>query len=251
MMVAGVVIVVGTVASAEIGLLLFVFITYTRFSDIMADQYKSLSVAKFFVGLLIVAIFIRWALLGQRPVGWQLPALLLGLYGLIGFLSLSYAPNSESVVTTLSNYGKDALITIVIIMLLKRPPAFRHLIWILLAVGIFLGSLSVFQYLTGTFTNPYGGFARAEFKEISDNAEARGCGSWSTKYLNSNIYIFARRVPGGSHSAAHFLPCVSTSTPTIDRNYLFGDEHVRVYPYYLFRSYPLLAGSPARSVRKD
>ncbi len=165
--VGGLVVVIATVASAELGLLLFVFITYTRFSDIAIDVYSAPSVAKFFVALLIVAIFIRWAIFGERPEGWQLPAALLGLYGLVGFFSLLYAENSASVLYTLSNYVKDALITLVIVVMLKRGPAFRHVIWTLLAIGIFLGSLSVFQHLTGTFTNTYGGFSNAEVAGIS------------------------------------------------------------------------------------
>ena len=163
----GLVVVVATVASVEIGLLLFVFLTYTRFSDIAIDFYNAPSVAKFFVGLLVIAILIRWAILGERPMGWQVPAIVLGLYGLIGFLSLMYARNSESVINTLSNYVKDALITVVIVVLLRKAPTFRHVIWTLLVAGIFLGSLSVFQYLTGTFDNNYGGFARAELKGIA------------------------------------------------------------------------------------
>lgn len=168
--VGGLFVVVATVASVELGLLLFVFITYTRFSDIAIDLYNAPSVAKFFVGLLIVAVFIRWALLGERPEGWQVPAVLLGLYGLVGFLSLMYAKSSESVVHTLSNYAKDALITLVVVVLLKRAAAFRHVIWTLIAIGIFLGTLSVFQYLTGTFSNNYGGFANAEFAGIASGA---------------------------------------------------------------------------------
>ena len=163
----GLVVIIATVASIETGLLLFVFLTYTRFSDIAIDFYNAPSVAKFFVVLLIIAILIRWAILGERPTGWQLPAVVLLLYGLIGFLSLMYARNSANVINTLGNYVKDALITIVIVMLLKRAPTFRHVIWTLLATGIFLGSLSVFQYLTGTFDSSYGGFARAEFKGIA------------------------------------------------------------------------------------
>jgi hypothetical protein len=46
----GVAVVVATVASTEFGLLLFVFITYTRFSDLAIDLYNAPSVAKFFVG---------------------------------------------------------------------------------------------------------------------------------------------------------------------------------------------------------
>jgi len=168
--VGSLIVVVATVASVELGLLLFVFITYTRFSDVSINLYNAPSVAKFFVGLLIVAIFIRWALLGERPEGWQVPAIVLGLYGLIGFLSLVYAESSESVLYTLSNYVKDALITLVVIALLKRPPAFRHVIWMLLGIGIFLGTLGVFQYLTGTFSNNYGGFSQTVLKGIAGSA---------------------------------------------------------------------------------
>jgi len=166
----GVAVVIATVVSAQFGLLLFIFITYTRFSDIAIDLYNAPSAAKFFVGLLIVAIFVRWAVLGERPDDWQVPALLLGLYGFVGFLSLTYAEYSEPVLLTLGDYVKDALIALVIIVLLKRGPAFRQVIWTLLAVGLLLGTLSVFQYLTGTFKEIYGGFARAELHNIAGSS---------------------------------------------------------------------------------
>ena len=168
MAVGALAVVIATVVSAEFGLLLFVFITYTRFSDIAIDLYGAPSVAKFFVVLLIVAILIRWALLGERPEHWQTPALLLTLYGLVGFFSLAYAPHSDPVLQTLSDYVKDALIALVIVVLLKRGTAFRQVIWTLLAIAIFLGSLSVFQYLTGSFSNNFGGFANAELRAIAD-----------------------------------------------------------------------------------
>jgi putative inorganic carbon (HCO3(-)) transporter len=165
--VGGLAVIIATVASAEFGLLLFVFITYTRFSDIAIAQYNAPSVAKFFVVLLIIAILIRWALLGELPADWQVPALLLALYGFVGFLSLIYAAHEEPVLHTLGDYAKDAVIALGIIMLLKRGTAFRQVIWTLIAVGIFLGTLSVFQYLTGTFSNNYGGFANAELRNIA------------------------------------------------------------------------------------
>jgi O-antigen ligase len=165
--VGGLAVVIATVVSAEFGLLLFLFITYTRFSDLAIDLYNAPSVAKFFVGVLIVAIFIRWALLGERPTDWQIPAVLLVLYGLIGFLSLIYAQDASRVLSTLSDYVKDALIALVIVVLLKRGTAFRRVIWTLLIIGLFLGALSVFQYVTGTFSANYGGFAKAELHAIA------------------------------------------------------------------------------------
>ena len=76
-----------------------VFITYTRFSDIVVHNYDAPSVAKSFIVLLILAILIRWASFNERPSGLQVPAILLVIYGLVGFASLLYATD-ESVVST-------------------------------------------------------------------------------------------------------------------------------------------------------
>jgi len=157
---------IGTVASVDFGLLFLMFITYARVSDIAVHYHNAPSVAQAFIALLILTILIRWIVFNERPAGWELPAILLGLYGLIGFASVAYAENTEQVIYKLSNYVKDALIVLVVVVLLKRPPILRHVIWSLLAAGIFMGTLSVFQYFTGTFTTDYGGFAQAEFMNI-------------------------------------------------------------------------------------
>ncbi len=160
---------VATVASVEFGLLLLVFITYTRFSDIAVHNYGAPSIAKSFIVLLLIAIFIRWAISNDRPRGLLLPTLMVVAYGLVGFTSLLYAPDKDAVIYSLSNYEKDALIAIVVVALLKKPQQFKQVIYTLLVVGIFIGSISVHQYLTKSFRNDYGGFAVAEYMNIVDN----------------------------------------------------------------------------------
>src|SRR6266498_1010809 len=157
---------VATVASVEFGLLLLVFITYTRFSDVAVHNYDAPSVAKSFIVLLLIAIFVRWAISSDRPRGLVLPTMMVAAYGLVGFASLLYAPYKDLVVLSLSNYVKDALIAIVVVALLRRPQQFRHVIYTLLVIGIFIGSLSVYQYLTGNFGSDYGGFAVARYMNI-------------------------------------------------------------------------------------
>jgi putative inorganic carbon (HCO3(-)) transporter len=156
-----------TISSVEFGLLFLVFITYTRFSDVVVQVHNAPSVAKSFIAVLILAIFIRWALFNETPTGWQMPALLVGIYGLIGFASLLYAQDSELVIHTLDNYVKDALITLVVVVILKRASLFRNVIWSLIAAGIFIGTLSVFQYITKSFDNNYWGFAVAKYMQIT------------------------------------------------------------------------------------
>lgn len=155
-----------TLVSVEFGLLLLVFLTYTRFSDIAVANYGAPSVAKMFVVLLVVAILIRWAISNERPRGLLLPAVMIAAYGLVGFSSLLYAPNKEAVIHSLSNYVKDAMIALVVVALLKNPNQFRQVIYTLLAIGVFIGSLSIHQYLTSNFDSNYGGFAEAEFMNI-------------------------------------------------------------------------------------
>jgi O-antigen ligase len=156
-----------TLASVEFGLLFLVFITYTRFSDIVVHYYSAPSVAKSFIVLLVVAILIRWAVANDRPRRLLWPTVMVAAYGMVGFTSLLYATNQAAVMYSLSNYVKDALIALVIVALLKKPNQFRHVIYTLLFTGVFISSFSVHQYLTQNFLSDYGGFAEAEFMNIA------------------------------------------------------------------------------------
>lgn len=160
---------IAAIASVEFGLLLLVFITYTRFSDIAVHVYHAPSIAKSFIVLLLIAIFIRWAVSNERPRGLAVPLLMVLAYGLIGFTSLLYAPDKDAVIYALDNYVKDALIALVVVALLKKPQQFRAVIYTLLIVGVFIGTISVHQYVTKNFRNNYGGFAVAEYMNIVGN----------------------------------------------------------------------------------
>lgn len=162
----GLVAFIGTIASIEVGFLILVFITYARVSDVAVHFHNAPSVAQAFVALLVLVIFVRWVVFHEKPIGWQLPAILLAIYGLIGFSSVAYAENAGLVVYKLSNYVKDAIIALLAVVLMKRPPILRPVVWSLLASGIFMGTLSVFQYFTSTFSNNYGGFAQSDFQNI-------------------------------------------------------------------------------------
>jgi putative inorganic carbon (hco3(-)) transporter len=165
--VGGLIIFIGSVISAEFGLLILVFLAYTRISDILVHNYNAPSVAKFFVPLLVVAILVRWVFNREPPLGWQRPAILLTIYGMVGFASILYAPDPERVWNSLVVFSKDAIITVIVVVLLHHPNTFRKVIWTLLFIGIFLGTLSIYQYITGTYANDYWGFAVANIQSIT------------------------------------------------------------------------------------
>ncbi len=152
--------------SAEFGLIVLVFMTYTRLSDIVIEYYNAPSIAKAYIAVLALGILIRWLIFKERPRGWIVPTILLAVYGLVGFASIMYSPVPDLVLAKASEYVKNAAITILLIILLQNGRSFRHVIWLLIGVGIFLGSISVFQYVTHTFTRSYGGFGQSSLEQI-------------------------------------------------------------------------------------
>lgn len=150
----------------EYGLLVLVFITYTRLSDVLIQYHGAPSVAKLFVPLLLLIVLGRWFLFREEPAPWGKTAVLLGLYGLLGFASILWASQPERTIATLEDYVKDALIALVVVMILRRGLTLRRVVWGLLAAGIFLATITTYQHLTHSFTNNYWGFAQADIRQI-------------------------------------------------------------------------------------
>jgi len=154
------------VQRVEWGLLVLVFTTYIRFSSVMRTYHGAPPTIHFLILLIVVGIFIRWIFRGRQPSGWERVALLLGSYGLVNALSLFFAVNYSAARHGVVNLMEDVLLTISVVILLQTSGALRRVIWMLVAAGIFLGTLSVYQYLTGTFSENYGGFAQVEYANI-------------------------------------------------------------------------------------
>ena len=150
----------------EWGLLFLVFLVYTRFSDVLVHFHDLPSILQPFMFLLLLIIASRWWLNREVPLGWQEPALLLAAYGFISLVSFLYAANFQAAQDAFIIYLKDATIALLVILLLQRPSQLRHVVWALLLAGAVMGTISVFQQLTGTFTNAYAGFGQAELQHI-------------------------------------------------------------------------------------
>lgn len=174
----------------DFGLVVLIFTSYTRFSDILIQYHGLPSFAKPFLVVLVLSIFLRWVIFRERPNGWEYPTLLFGLLSLAGFASLIYSPVPDRVFARLLDDIKDVVIAIVVIILLQTNQAFRRVIWTLILTGIFLGSLTVFQYFTGTFDNIYGGFAISlEHQIISGVDDHRATGPMEDPNFFSQIMV--------------------------------------------------------------
>lgn len=165
-LIAAIPVVVLTIMYPDYGLMFMIFITYSRLSDSL-EKYMGLpSIFVPFLALLIVVILVRWWLYNEIPKGFAKSFILLGLYALVVFSSLLYARNYSAAYYTFVEMLKSIVVAAVIILLLRKPQSLRLVIWSLVASGILMGTISVYQYFTGTFDNPYWGFGRAQIQNI-------------------------------------------------------------------------------------
>jgi putative inorganic carbon (hco3(-)) transporter len=159
------------------GLALLVFATYTRFSDVLEHVHGIPSFILPLALLLLGVLFMRWWFLGERIHNWERTAVLLGIYALVSFTSLFYAADDTRSQNALIEFTKNCLLLFTVVLAMRDSQSLRGVTWALLAAGIFMGSLTVYQQLTGTFENSYWGFAQTEMKNIvADVSDHRAAG---------------------------------------------------------------------------
>lgn len=154
------------VLDIEVGLLVLVFLTYSRFSDVMIDQFGAPSIAKFFVVFLLGLIAFYWLFLGRKFEGWETTALLVVAYGCIAVLGLVVADDTSATISRIVDYAKDVMITIAAVMIIQRGSHLKHALWVLVGVAVFIGTINTYKYLTADWLNTFWGFGRASVENI-------------------------------------------------------------------------------------
>lgn len=153
----------------DLGLFIFLFAIYTNTSSVLISFYGFPSIAKLMVPLMGGVIIMRYILFSDEYRGWFFPTILLGIYAVLGTLSLVYASNYDLANETLVGYLKDALIGIIIVIMAQRPGSLKIAVWAILTAGLFMATISVFQQFSGTFGNPYWGFAQVSLNSVYGN----------------------------------------------------------------------------------
>ncbi len=161
----GLIIAIGTLISLEFGLVALIFMTYIRLFNII-EVHSGPSLAFPFMLFLILLIAIRW-IFEQRLQHIRLKTLLIfTLYALSTFVSVLFANDFARAQGDLWAFVKGASVAVVVGLLLTRKEAIRSVLWSLISVGIVLGTISVYQYLTSSFDNDFWGFGAAAVQNI-------------------------------------------------------------------------------------
>lgn len=170
----------------QLGMLLLVFVTFTRaFEILFGESDGGLSLYTLYLGFLMGVLLLRWILYGEKIEGWQPAAIMYGILGMMILASLLYADKKDEVIFQGIIFVKDMAMLFLLIVMIKRADDLRLVVWMLLAAAIFLGSITVFQQATNSFDNTFLGFGEVKFANILHETEGNRIGGPG---LDPNLY---------------------------------------------------------------
>ncbi len=165
------VVLVATMARPSLGLLVLVFIVFTHLSDVAVGVHGTPSVLQPYLLLLLAAVLMHVAWERRLPDGLGTPALLLLSYGIVLSLGLFFVQDREPTAFALNTFLRDAVVAMLVVALLRTGQHLERTVWVIVLSGGALAALGVLQYLTGSFSNEFGGFAQASIKNIASGQD--------------------------------------------------------------------------------
>jgi putative inorganic carbon (HCO3(-)) transporter len=168
----------------ELGLAAFIFIILIQLTPVINKYYPGLpSPAIPLLGMLVFLILWRIVIYGDRPEGWKRASVILVVMA-FWLLSVLVADDSVLALTKFQKFTENAILALVIVFFIQRPSSLRNVVWALLAAGLLMATISVFQNLTSTFDNNYWGFGEWDQSVTAGVTNHRATGP----YGNPNAY---------------------------------------------------------------
>jgi O-antigen ligase len=157
----------------ELAAIALLGITWGYISEAANKFHGVPSLTKPLVGLLALALIVR-RFSGRRTgfaydttTWWMLGYLVVIVAG------LWYARYPDRVLFLANDFAKDFVLYLVLINLITSPKNFERCIWVLLAVGALLGTLTMYQEATQNYESTFGGLARMKLAQIADGIQDR------------------------------------------------------------------------------
>lgn len=192
-LIAGVCCIVAIFIRPERGLLMMAAFLYTNASEPLVEKHGFASALQFL--LLVTAAAKAVELLrhderGERQLVVDPVLAPLVCYGAVLFLSSLVAARIGLSDGALSEHLKGILIFLVVTNIIRSPRMLRRIVWVLVLSGAFLGTISVFQVLTGAYAQEFAGFGHVKIAEVVlEVREPRIAGSLSDPNFYAQILV--------------------------------------------------------------
>ena len=153
----------GRSRAPEIAVVAFSFILYTNLAVVLTQVHGVPEIVASGFALLLLVPVARYLIVERRPfvVTPTLPLVFAFLAAL--FLSATLSSEPSAARQSVGLYITEGLILYLLLSNAVRTTRMLTLVaWTLIVAGSFLGGLSIYQELTGTYANDYGGFAQVD-----------------------------------------------------------------------------------------
>ncbi|HEX6287615.1 MAG TPA: O-antigen ligase family protein [Herpetosiphonaceae bacterium] len=164
----------------ELAAIALIGITWGYLSEAANRSYGIPSLTKPLAGLLALTLIVRrftgrrTGFVSDTTTWWMLAYLIV-----IG-VGLWYARSPARVLQLLNDFAKDLVLYLVLINLITSKKNLERCIWLLLAVGALLGTLTMYQEITHNYRSDFGGLVRTEVAQIADGIANRPRAGGST-----------------------------------------------------------------------
>jgi putative inorganic carbon (hco3(-)) transporter len=147
--------------ASELATLAVVFILYSNLAVVAVRFHGVPYLVGAAVPALLLIPLVRYLLL-QRQKLIITPALpLLGLFLIVQLVGAVYARNVPEAAGNVVAFALEGvLLYFLVTNAVRTPETLRRVVWVLLAAGLLLGGVPLYQQITGTFDHEYGGYGQ-------------------------------------------------------------------------------------------
>lgn len=148
---------------ADVGALVFCFVLYTNLAVVATEFHGVSEVIASSIGLLLLFPIGKYVVLERQPL--VITPVLPLVFAFLGALFLSAALSNEPVVSgrAVVTYLTEGLILYLLVSnAVRTTRTLNRVAWVLILAGSLLGAISLYQELTHTYANNYGGLAQVD-----------------------------------------------------------------------------------------
>jgi glycosyltransferase involved in cell wall biosynthesis/Ser/Thr protein kinase RdoA (MazF antagonist) len=187
-LVAGVLCLVAVFSRPEAGLLILVALLYTNASELVVREFGLPSPLQLITIATAAAAAAR-LLSSDRDRRLQLHPIPLALYAAVIFMSSLGAADVGRANESLSEHVKGMLIFLIVTNLVTSRVTLERVVWVLLLSGAFLATISVYQVVSNSYGQEFGGFGRVELELVGGSRQPRVTGSLSDPNFYAQILV--------------------------------------------------------------
>lgn len=149
--------IMGIIIKPSLGAYILVIAIFTNISDLLTKQGYT-GIIKPLVGLVALALALRYMYMGQAPIGHSKTAKVeyfLLAYFMIVIVSYIVASDKSRAMNEILDMGKDIVIIYCILFALRQPQTWKQTIWLMIITTTILCLLSVYQLATNNYAQTF------------------------------------------------------------------------------------------------